>query len=435
MDILNIKSWFNQSLPEPEFKQPLQQYTNQFFDLKEFSISSELQQDKKLVFDGYITNADVYAINKRICDAISEIEIELYSYTKKDKIEIESGDYYELFRNPNTSQSWNDFIHYATLNLNLTGDLFIKKYRIGNKIVSLEPLRTLGVNIVEDGKGGIHSYTYTKNGFLETIQKEDIIHIKYENPYKDTFWGLSPLQAGYLSLVTSNECNNANANLLANRGISAIISSPSNEGANSMLPTDAEKIQSALRKKIGGSSKANGVTVTSAQIEVNSLGMSSADLEIIRSQEITLRQLCRVYGANSQIFGDTESSTYSNMNEATKAFYTQCVLPILNKIVRGIENDFKNEKLDTKLKKDFFNIEIEVCTDDIESLQEDQKLKIEKQKMLSDGVLIVVKDYNQNLITYEQAEQILKNIYDLDEEEVKIYLTKKPIIKQNTTNE
>ena len=156
--------------------------------------------------------------------------------------------------------------------------------------------------------------------------------------------------------------------------------------------------------------------------------MSSTDLEIIRSQEITLRQLCRLYGANSQIFGDTESSTYNNVNEATKSFYLNCCIPILNKIIRGIEADLKNEI------KEFKSIEIEVCKDDIEALQEDQKLKIEKQKLLSDGVMIVIKDFNQDLITYEQAEKILTGIYDMDIEEVKSYLSKKPIKQEPNQN-
>ena len=106
MDLFNIKSWFSENLqPEPNFQQPVQGYENTFFELTNFSIGSDQINDKKLVFDGYITNVDVYSINKRICDSIAEIPIELYKYTLKDKIEIENGDFYELFRKPNSKQS------------------------------------------------------------------------------------------------------------------------------------------------------------------------------------------------------------------------------------------------------------------------------------------------------------------------------------------
>ncbi len=424
----SLKSWFGSQAPEPIIQQPItQSYQSEFIELRNIAISQKQHNNQKLVFDGYITNSDVYSIVNRIGQTLSTIEIELYRYTAKDKKEIESGNWYELFRYPNSNQSWQNFAQDCSLNLCLTGDLFIEKIRVGSQIVSFKVLKSLFVTITENSNNEVLSYQYTESGKYRTIAKDDIIHIKHENPYTWSNYGLSPLQAGFLSLQTSNECNIANANMLANRGVSGIISSPTNEGSMSIRQEDATAIQKSINKKLGGSHKAGSMTVTSAQIEVHELGMSSSDLEIIRSQEITLRQLCRIYGANSQIFGDTESSSYNNMNEAKKSFYLDCVIPILSKIISGIENNLRQES------KEWKNIEIEICTDEIEVLQEDQKLKIEKQIILSKGITEILIQYNSNKITIEQAEQILLSIYGIDEEQVGVLLKTKP--KQQIINE
>ena len=64
--------------------------------------------------------------------------------------------------------------------------------------------------------------------------------------------------------------------------------------------------------------------------------MSPTDLRLIENQVITLRQLCNIYSVDSSLFNDPANKTFNNRKEATKALYTESVLPTLGLLIEGL---------------------------------------------------------------------------------------------------
>ena len=100
---------------------------------------------------------------------------------------------------------------------------------------------------------------------------------------------------------------------------------------------------------------------------------------------IDLRTLCNVFGVQSAMFNDTAAATLDNMKIADKKLYTDAVIPNNNKIISGYNsvipayNSFENKEL--RIVQDLSGID---------SLQEDQKTKAEKDKINIEAITSVL---------------------------------------------
>ena len=135
----------------------------------------------------------------------------------------------ELLKNPNEDQDFSTYLEEAISYLLMTGESFTK----GDEIVGTDLFSSFYivpsnyVEVVDD----IKSFPVTPESYVvqnpnssltgEAVEKENMMFIKYQNPTivgNETARGMSPLQAGYLSLMASNEVNVANSEILKNKG-------------------------------------------------------------------------------------------------------------------------------------------------------------------------------------------------------------------------
>lgn len=95
---------------------------------------------------------------------------------------------------------------------------------------------------------------------------------------------------------------------------------------------------------------------------------------MIQGAGMTLRTLCNIFNAPSQLFNDTSSSTYNNMLEVKKSFYVDAVLPLNEKLIAQLNKDIipAYNSLENK------ELRIVQDTSGIEALQQDKKLEAEK---------------------------------------------------------
>jgi HK97 family phage portal protein len=90
----------------------------------------------------------------------------------------------------------------------------------------------------------------------------------------------------------------------------------------------AQAIEDVLAKKTGPKNRGK-MMVTSADLKWQQIGMSPVDLAIIESDKMDLRTLCNVFHVPSELFNDASNKTYSNTQEASKAIWTNAVIPAL----------------------------------------------------------------------------------------------------------
>lgn len=348
-------------------------YTGKGFSFSQFEIEQILQY-------GYLSNPDVYSIVKRIADVGSDIPLRIYKKSGSEWIEIENSEVYKILEKPNPKQTTQEFIEEAYIQLLNTGNVYIKKkIATGFKIpTSMEILPSSMVDIETNSDWSIKRFVY--NGArTEYFLPEEIIHIKYIDPSQcgmETHYGLSPLQAAFLTLDGSNNSHQASAFILRNKGISGIIST--DKGDVVMNEDMGKALQKQIQRQIAGTDNYGKVPVSSVPLKYVQTGMSPTDLKILELNTQRLRTFCNVYGIDSSILNDPENKTYSNRTEAGKDFYSLGVLPPLNKILTGISKDLIKEE-NTRIKPD---------TSGIPSLQKDKKLEAEINVMyVNAGIL------------------------------------------------
>ena len=224
---------------------------------------------------------------------------------------------------------------------------------------------------------------------------------------------MSPLQAGYSSLDTDNQIFNAKRNFYKNNGVNGIVSSGSD--VSNFGKDEADAFDKALRKRMGGSSKVNSLITTGANVNYTAIGMTATGMEFLKSGDISLRDLCMLYGLDSKLFGDPKASTYNNQAEAAKSAWTNCIIPYNDRIVDYL-NKFVTPSHSMVDGKKYV---IQYDTTHIDELQKDKKTEAEKNKIIIEGINSLV---SSNL-TEEAKILMLTKLYDIDENEAQTLAT------------
>ena len=372
-----------------------------------------VQEDNKLINEGYVSNSDVYAIIKKIAEVGKDVPFVVEQNTK-DGWEIdEESSLNNLIKNPNQFQSEKDFRFETMVYLLNTGDIFWKKLVSSFDLVTeLELLESNLVQLLYNADQTVQYYEYSKlDTTLVNYLPEEIIHNIYLNPSRfgiKSQRGLSPLQAAYNTLTSSNNRQLATASMLSNGGAANVISS----GTDMIMTEDARiELQKNTDKILGGADKFGKNIVSSANLNVSSLGMSSQQMQMIEGGTIDLRTLCNVFGVQSAMFNDTAAATLDNMKIADRKLYTDAVIPNNNKIISGYDgvipayNSFENKEL--RIVQDVSGID---------PLQEDQKLKAEKDKLKIEGITSVL----TSPISNESKVQTLVYTMGMEEDKAKM---------------
>jgi len=367
------------------------------------------ENDNKLINESYKINNAVYSVVNLSNQTSTSIPFVLCEQTKDGDELVESGGLFNLLQNPNDKQVFKEFHEEALTYLLLTGDLFLHGISPVGFKDAIQELNVLPSNCTElnyNYKNELISYDYTLNGTTTTIPIEEIWHGKYINPTKEGLEfgrGLSPLQAGYRTITASNENLTAMASVWNNKGVSGLLTSNTDE---TLSPEEAKGVQDAVNNKLGGSSKANGVAATTANVRFEQIGMSGSDMELLQSSPQLLRGICMLYGVDPALLGDTESRKYSNLKEAEKSLFVRSAIPNNERLISYL-NRFVVPAWSLLDGKDYI---IKQDLTEVEALQPDKKVQAEKNKIISESLTALL---SSNL-SPETKEILLIDIHGLE---------------------
>lgn len=276
--------------------------------------------------DAYSSNPYVFNIINKIATTSSLMERVVT--TKGDK-EIVNSQILELYT-PEVRQQANESI-LATGNTFL---YYVDGVGFGGEV---EVWHASNVEIFCNTIGDIIRYEYktpwNKLFRVEGDELKKVLHLKTSNIVScdgtSTKWGLSPLQAAWVVVQSSNEKFKAEASIFENRGAIGLVSNGSDIP---MTGQERDKQQEALNGQIGGADKFNGVRVSTANLKFVQLGMSPTDLKLLEGLVSSLRILCSVYGISSVLFNDNDNSTYNNVSEAKASAYNEVYIPLARKM-------------------------------------------------------------------------------------------------------
>jgi phage portal protein BeeE len=234
------------------------------------------------------------------------------------------------------------------------------------------------MRVVPDAGAYIKGYIYEDGGRTMAFDASDVIWLKYDNP-QDEYSGLSPIASARLAIDTSYGAMRSNRAIFEGGMQMAGVLGPADK-SQALSREQAEGLAQMLERRFRGADKAHRVAVMTQPVSFQSLTLTPKDAEFLGLMQWGLREVAMVYGVPPELIGDHEHATYSNVEQAAKALWTDTLIP---------EASFIADELQEQLLPLFGNEadEIEFDYGDIDTLQEDRAALIDQVvKLVGVGV-------------------------------------------------
>ena len=327
-------------------------------------------ENGKYVYEGYLGNADVYSIVSFLARKAASIPWYVYktNNTEKGKTSllrykqltkglgnqgaferavIERKNAYSenivmnselarLLERPNEYQAQDQFLEnlFGYRFLSGEGNIYGNDGKVGGKFVELNVLPTHFLDIYPDPNDlyGLVGYRLMVDRGID-IPKDQVCAWKTWNPDFDAttrthLRGLSPLRAAYKTLRMSNNAADASAMMAANGGAKgAITPKPLGTIVPNFTIEQANIIKRAVNEDINTVDNKGKVAVLQTPWDYLNFGLSSVDMDLVKTMTMSLQQWCRVFGMPSVLF-DTTSTSYNNYQNALRDLMTNTIVPM-----------------------------------------------------------------------------------------------------------
>jgi len=378
------------------------------------------QHNREVPFEqGYAKSSDIYSIVRKIASNAKTIPWILKKQTG-DKVEIVTkGDLYDLIQHPNPQQMRQEYTEQGINNILLAGEAFMhtpediglmpdETHLLHPQLIDIKPMLDGRIIVPKQ-------YVYRIGGKEFKSDPDKITHLKYCNPTEfgiTHLHGLSPLTAGFLSMIAVNNNQTANASLLENQAVAGIVS---NESERFLTAEEQAEQQGIWDNFIGGATKFGRWIQSRSKLKFHKLGLDPTQLKIIESKQMIFIDLCNVWDVDPNLFGSIKGSTFTNIKTANVSLWTGPIPAVLELFLGGFEREivskFNKKEFPTGASKYF----IELDFSGVIELQEDDKKKAEKGKINSQSMREILTDD----ITKGQKIIVLMKALKMTEEEAK----------------
>lgn len=204
----------------------------------------------------------------------------------------------------------------------------------------LHVLRSDRMNLVPGADGWPVAYEYAVGGRKHRFDVIDghssICHIKTFHP-ADDHYGLSPIQAAATAIDVHNSASRWSKSLLDNAARpSGAIVYKGVDGQASMGADQYDRLLSEMESHHQGARNAGRPMLLEGGLDWKPMGFSPSDMEFQKTKEAAGREIALAFGVPPMLLGIPGDMTYSNYQEANRAFYRLTVLPMVSKVTAAI---------------------------------------------------------------------------------------------------
>jgi len=252
----------------------------------------------------------------------------------------------------------------------------------------------------------------------EDILLSNDIGIKYKNGQyilgQSRMIGLSKALS---NIIAAYESRNV---LLNSRGaIGAWVNASKDAtGATWALRSEEKKeIRDQATRNYGLTNGKSAIMVTNKDIRWEGNTFDSRRLQLMEETEQDFYKICDAYATPKELFSNTKGTTFTNKDSAERSFYRNRIIPVAEDLANGLTKFLVIEK--GKLILDFSHLEI---------LQEDEKVKAERNSKNSQTILSIQKSVKEGNTSEDSGIQILMYLFNMSEDQAKLILGKNGII-------
>jgi HK97 family phage portal protein len=262
----------------------------------------------------------------------------------------------DLISRPNGAQGRAEFLEAVYGYLLLAGNAYVEAVPgLAAMPGELHVLRSDRMNLVPGADGWPVAYDYTVSGrthrYDVTGEMSPICHLKTFHP-QDDHYGFSPMQAAAVAVDVHNSASSWSKALLDNaaRPSGAIVYKGA-DGAASLSSDQYDRLVSEMEAHHQGARNAGRPMLLEGGLDWKPMGFSPSDMEFQKTKEAAAREIAIAFGVPPMLLGIPGDATYSNYQEANRAFYRLTVLPLATKVMADLAHwlsGFAGEAVDLK---------------------------------------------------------------------------------------
>jgi HK97 family phage portal protein len=257
----------------------------------------------------------------------------VYRREGKNVVEVKDHSLVNFIKRPAKNMSWVQLIEIYLNHILLAGNFYARKL-IGSfgTYGEVEILRPDRITIT-DTPYGVQSYDYVRGGRMTHFKPEEILHIKLFNPANDKY-GLSPIASVATQIDIASYSQAWMLALLEQGAMPAVAFSTD----GSLEPAQREYLKEQIKEKVLGYENVMNPLVLEGGLKPEKLAFAPKEVELTPLTKNTLRKICSVLHVASELLGDSENKTYSNIKEARKALYEEATFPYLNMLCEALNH-------------------------------------------------------------------------------------------------
>ncbi len=286
--------------------------------------------------EGFMQNAIVYRAVRMIAEAAASVPLMLFEGDE----EHESHPLLDLLARPTLDQTGTDFLEAWYGYLLVAGNAYVEAVALDGRLRELHALRPDRMKVVPGVEGWPEAYEYACAG--RTVRFEDepvagvrpILHLRLFHPTNDHY-GMSPVEAAAQAIDIHNTSGRWNKALLDNsaRPSGALVYG----GADGrMTPEQFERLKAELEDGFQGPRRAGRPLLLEGGLDWKPLSLSPKDMDFIAARNGAAREIALAFGVPPMLLGIPGDNTFSNYQEAQRAFWRSTVLPLVTRTAKAL---------------------------------------------------------------------------------------------------
>jgi HK97 family phage portal protein len=285
--------------------------------------------------EGMMQNAVVYRCVRMISEAAASVPLLLYEGDN----EIEEHALLDLLRRPAPGRTISDLLDAWYGYLLVAGNGYLEATAIGGEIRELHVLRPDRMRVVAGADGWPEAYEYCVGGRTSRLAGEvtagvaRVLHVKLFHPDND-YYGLSPIEAAATAIDLHNSASRWNKALLDNsaRPSGALVYSAGGQ----LTAEQFERLKSELEASFQGTRNAGRPLLLEGGLDWKAMSLSPRELDFVEARHTASREIALALGVPPMLLGIPGDNTYSNYQEASRSFWRQTVLPLVERTARAL---------------------------------------------------------------------------------------------------
>jgi HK97 family phage portal protein len=246
----------------------------------------------------------------------------------------------DLLARPNQRQAGGSFMEALYGQLLISGNAYVELVEAGEDSRELHLLRPDRVTIASDAAGWPVALDYGTGRTKRRIalRGEDdpsggrgALHIRMFHPLDDHY-GFAPMEAALTALDLHHAAARWNKALLDNsaRPSGALVYAPK-DGSN-LTEDQFSRLKSELEEGYTGAAKAGRPLLLEGGLDWKAMGLTPKDMDFVEARNSASRDIALAFGVPPMMLGIPGDNTYSNYQEANRAFWRLTVLPLAGRV-------------------------------------------------------------------------------------------------------